>query len=178
MSLLSITNESMKLLAKHIVSCGDIGITSIGCGIGELEAKLANYVKEVHCIDFTDYDELCTNKKNPIVYTKLEQFKDNKISIPLNHAILFCFPTYHLPFEKYVKIFKGRCIITISDNTCDPPPRTHIEGFEIIHLERFPAPDTIAYMVVYRRNVFIKKPCIFKELERRHNKNQSSRSEN
>lgn len=158
MSLLTLNRASVSRLAQHL---GGHGVTSIGCGRGELEALLSMFIDEVVGVEAGNGKSMCPTARKTVTFSRIRGRLERRQDVPLiaqvpaHHAMLFCFPIAQIPFKEYVDEYCGSTIVVISDDTCDPGPDVVIPGFELAASEMFPAPGRTPLMRVFRRANFI-----------------------
>ncbi len=124
MSLIKITKVLLNDIMQHVRATGCTGITSIGCGQGQLEARLAS----VGSIEVVGVDQADESVQIPAYRRRHMQYictpmNSNEIApVPANHALLFCAPVDRIPFQSYLAEYAGRCLIIIVSGSCQPDP--------------------------------------------------------
>lgn len=127
------------------------GVTSVGCGHGELEALLVPLVGTVTGVDGS-VDGLCSEARQAIRFEAISHQR-RVVDVQPDNVMLLVFPIAIIPFDLYLKAYQGPRVVIIADDTCDPRPGCVIEGFHIVHFERVPAMHRQVTMTVYDRDV-------------------------
>ena len=124
------------------------GVTSVGCGQGKLEALLVPLVGTVTGVD--SLGSLCSEARKVVRFVTISQ-RRRVVEVQPDNVMLLVFPISIMPFDLYLKAYRGPRVVIIADDTCDPGPGRVVEGFRVVYSELVPTELDRATMTVYDR---------------------------
>jgi hypothetical protein len=122
------------------------GVTSVGCGLGFLEAMLSQHIDEVVAIDVFKTADIAEIAKLVLLHPDAQgcdyiQCAYPVLPIPSHHTLFFSFPVIDADaFHRYVELYRGNRIVFLGDVSCKPVvvPEMTISGYRRILCDEYP----------------------------------------
>eukprot|EP00798_Chlamydomonas_sp_ICE-L_P025252 gene25252-10900_t len=120
MSLLDYERLDVQRIASWLrVEGRTCGVTSVGCGHGQLEALLVPLVGTVTGVD--SFGSLCSEAKQVVRFVTISE-RRRVVEVQPDNVMLLVFPITFMPFDLYLRAYRGPRVVIIADDTCDPGP--------------------------------------------------------